>query len=381
MQGRKRIRSLGSDGLTLPEDAVIVSLSPFPPDGEWGGAIRSREINKIIKSVFPRSYTLHVHNLFVVQEELPKFLVGDHPQLDDIRMLYKNFNSSLYIEDVPDAVIFDHPWLWNEAKRLKERYPNVKIIHSSHNLEFTLKRDLLNGLEKNKIDTVVDFLEDIELEIANLCDLIICVKEDEADWFRSNGAENVIVANNGTNNIIGKVKSEKQYALVVGSGHPPNVEGSIKYLYGATEWLPSETDLIFVGTMCGGLSGKLGEERNSTRNTTIRLLGKRSDEDLKKLIDSASVILLPIPYGGGSNLKTAEALSSGRPIVSTTKAFRGFEDWLGAENIHVTDDIEDFRHMTYLYCCSKQDTLIRKGFKDLLWESTLKPIEQYFRNI
>lgn len=377
MQGRKRIRSIGSDGLGLPEDAIVVSLSPFPPNGEWGGAIRSQEISKAIKLVFPRSYTLHVHQLRVIQEELPGFLVGQHPQLDDIRMLYKNFNSHLYIDGVPDAVIFDHPWLWSEAKRLKERYPDLKIIHSSHNLEWTLKRDLLNGLETKQIDTVVDFLEDIETEIANLCDLIICVKEDEANWFRQQGAENVVVANNGTNTVPLSPKSEKPYALVVGSGHPPNVEGSIEYLFDAVNWLPNGTDLIFVGSMCGGISGKLGKETNIKRNCNIRLLGIRNNDDLRKLIESASVILLPIPYGGGSNLKTAEALSSGRPIVSTTKAFRGFEEFMDSENVYINDDVSSFREMVMWYCLSKQDSIMRKGIENLSWDKSLKPIRLY----
>jgi glycosyltransferase involved in cell wall biosynthesis len=377
MQGRKRIRSIGSDGLGLPEDATIVSLSPFPPNGEWGGAIRSKEISKAIKQVFPKSYTLHVHQLYVTQEEMPKFLVGSHPQLDDIRMLYKNFHSDLYIDGVPDAVIFDHPWLWEEAKRLKERYPDIKIIHSSHNLEWTLKRDLLNGLDSNQIDTVVDFLEDVESEIANLCDLIICVKEDEANWFRQQGADNVIVANNGTNTVPRSPKSEKPYALVVGSGHPPNVEGSLEYLFNAVNWLPNGTDLMFVGSMCGALSGNLGKERNNKRNTSIMFLGIRSDDDLIKLIESASVILLPIPYGGGSNLKTAEALSSGRPIVSTTKAFRGFEEFINSENVYVSDDLPSFREMTMMYCISKQDSIMRKGIENLSWNKSLKPIRVY----
>jgi len=377
MQGRKRIRSIGSDGFTLPEDAIVVSLSPFPPNGEWGGAIRSREISNAIKKVFPRSYTLHVHHLYVVQEDLPKFLIGDHPQLDDIRMLYKNFNTPMYIEDVPDAVIFDHPWLWNEAKRLKERYPNIKIIHSSHNLEFTLKKDLLSGLEENQIDTVIDFLEDIEAEIANLCDLIICVKEDEANWFRSNGAENVIVANNGTNTVPKSVRSEKPYALVVGSGHPPNVVGSIKYLFDAVDWLPNGTDLIFVGSISNALKGKLGKESNVKRNTKIIFLGIRSDEDLNKLVESASVILLPIPYGGGSNLKTAEALSSGRPIVSTTVAFRGFEEFMNSGDVYISDDINNFQEMTMWYCLYKQDTILRSSIHKLSWESSLAPIRDY----
>ena len=70
----KSIKAYTSSPLELPDDAVILSLSPFPPDGEWGGAIRSREINKVILDIYPRSKVLHVHQLPVHMQELPEFM-------------------------------------------------------------------------------------------------------------------------------------------------------------------------------------------------------------------------------------------------------------------------------------------------------------------
>jgi hypothetical protein len=52
---------------------------------------------------------------------------------------------------------------------------------------------------------------------------------------------------------------------------------------------------------------------------------------------------LPITIGEGSNLKTAEALESGRPIVGTSKAFRGFESALTLPHVTVADSPIDFR--------------------------------------
>lgn len=378
MVSNKRITAYNVSGLELPPDASILSLSPFPPNGEWGGAIRSNEINKLIKSIYPNSKVLHMFQMPTRLGPIPDFLDNEHPQLTDIKMLYQIFPTENYLDHIPDAIIFDHPWLWFEAKRLKELFPNTKLIHSSHNLEFTLKRELLKGLEPSHIDSIVDFLEDIEFEIANKCDLIICVKESEAEWFKSFGAENVVVANNGTNTNVSSVKSPKKYVLVVGSGHPPNVEGSIKYLYDATNWLPIDTDLIFVGSMCNGLKGRLGKERNDFGNSTIRFLGVRNNEELAKLIESASVIALPIPYGGGSNLKTAEALCSGRPIVSTEIAFRGFEEFKYSENVQITDDIRQFQKSIVWYCGGdKEETVRRKNIENLSWTNTLFPIEKY----
>jgi hypothetical protein len=64
--------------------------------------------------------------------------------------------------------------------------------------------------------------------------------------------------------------------------------------------------------------GPLGSDR-------LVLLGEVSSFKLDCLIANAAGMLLPVTYGGGSNLKTAEALLAGHPIIGTTKAFRGCE--------------------------------------------------------
>lgn len=377
----KTIRAYSDNSFSLPDNAMVVSLSPFPADGEWGGAIRSREISKAIKDVFPKSYIVNCNTLHYAWLPMPEFMNENHPQLEDIRMLFKDFGIEAFLDGVPDAIIFDHPWMWTEAKKLKKRYPEIKIIHSSHNLEFMLKRDLLEGLPDKALNQVIDFLEDTEIEIAQEADLVICVTERDAEWFRRNGAKNVVAINNGTNASLSEIKSSHNYVLVVGSGHPPNIEGSIKYLNNAVDWLPDSTDLIFVGTMCDGLRGRLGPERNEFHDTTIRFMGKVSDDDLNKLIESANVIALPIPYGGGSNLKTAEAIVSGRPVVGTSIAFRGFEDFIDSDFIRVVDMESEFRMYIADACRTKITTVYRPNSKNLTWSGTTQKLKDYLRSI
>ena len=70
--------------------------------------------------------------------------------------------------------------------------------------------------------------------------------------------------------------------MVIGSGHPPNVEGSIKYLSDATEWMPENSRLIYVGGICDGIRGNVGREIDLAKNTEVVLLGLRSDEEINK---------------------------------------------------------------------------------------------------
>ena len=367
-----------SNELELPEDACILHLSPFPSDVKWGGPIRSEQIFKVIKDLYPKSEVLHVDQLLAeLNSDTPEWAKHDHPQLSDILMLFKDFGSEDNIDNVPDAIIFDHPWLWTEAKKLKEIFPKVKLIHSSHNIEFLTKSELLKGLDQNAKIEAVKYVRSVEEEIAKECDLILCVTELDKLWFQNNGAKNVIDSNNGTLTTPQRVSSTNKYALVIGSGHPPNVEGSIKYLYDATEWMPESSRLIYVGSICDGLRGNVGREIDLAKDTEVIFLGARSDEELNKLIASANVIILPIPYGGGSNLKTAEALCSGRPIVGTTKSFRGFENFIGSRNTVIEDDLDSFKEACFNFVEEKLPTVYRYGHEKLLWKSTLEPFRKY----
>jgi glycosyltransferase involved in cell wall biosynthesis len=321
---------------------------------------------------------LHIHQLPVTfLPDIPEWTNHDNPQLLDIFMMFKDFSTEKHLDHIPDAISFDHPWLWTEAKKLKKLFPNAKLIHSSQNIEFLLKSELLKDLPQDARVSAVKYVRDLEEEIAKECDLVLCITELDKLWFQNNGAKNVIAANNGTLATPQMVASPNNYALVIGSGHPPNVEGSIKYLYDATEWMPENSRLIYIGSMCDSLRGNIGKEINPVRNTEVIFLGIRPNEDLNKLIASANVILLPIPYGGGSNLKTAEAISSGRPIVGTKKSFREFDDFINSRNTIVADDVDDFKEACFKFVEEKLPTVYRYGHEKLLWKATLEPFRKY----
>jgi glycosyltransferase involved in cell wall biosynthesis len=243
-----------------------------------------------------------------------------------------------------------------------------------------LKSDLLKELNQNDKTDAIKYLREVEEEIAKECDLILCVTELDKLWFQNNGAANVIASNNGTTTTPQRVSSTNKYALVIGSGHPPNVEGSIKYLYDAATWMPNNSMLVYLGDIGKRLRENVGKEISLINSTEVLFLGVKSNEELEKLIASASVILLPIPYGGGSNLKTAEALASGRPIVGTTKSFRSFQPFANSRNVVITDDVDEFRESCFNFVSEKLPTVYRYGHEQLLWSHTLLPFKKYLSN-
>ena len=114
----------------------------------------------------------------------------------------------------------------------------------------------------------------------------------------------------------------------------------------------------------------------------IKNLGIVSNELLAAFIEKAQVILLPITIGGGSNLKTAEAIASCKPVVATTIASRGFDIVNQLSNFVVTDNKEEFIKSVYGFLDNyniniKQINVEEKKIRETVyWENTLNDLER-----
>jgi len=75
----------------------------------------------------------------------------------------------------------------------------------------------------------------------------------------------------------------------------------------------------------------------------LQILGELSDVDLAAIKFLAHAFLLPIEQGGGSNIKTAEALFSGAYVIATPAALRGFEQLMPLPEVFVAHSPEEFQ--------------------------------------
>jgi polysaccharide biosynthesis protein PslH len=87
-----------------------------------------------------------------------------------------------------------------------------------------------------------------------------------------------------------------------------------------------ETDLE-VQVVGGGIGADLEALANATPE--LRLVGRV--DDLRPVLAEAAVVVVPLRMGGGTRLKILEALSLGKPVVSTS---------LGAEGLRLTSGKE-----------------------------------------
>jgi hypothetical protein len=105
------------------------------------------------------------------------------------------------------------------------------------------------------------------------------------------------------------------------------------------------------------------------------LLPEITDFCLDGLITNAAGIVLPLRKGGGSNLKTAEALDSLLPLVATPTAMRGYEDYAPLEGVLVAADADAFaKGMRRIFDGPEVRRVRSPALDKLLWESTLRPI-------
>jgi len=299
----------------------------------------------------------------------------------DVKPLYERFVA--VVRDFrPDIVQFEEPYLWPLVRALRGagELGRARVIHSSYNFETQYRREL--GRIAGHLDEAV--LGDVALQerqIARECDMVITVSDDDADSFKKLGAPRVIVARNGSSAIspspaavraVDGYTGGAPFALFVSSAHPPNAEGLLHFVDGIEETLPGK---LFV---CGAVYRLLAERRKKHRLLRdADMWGMVEPQVLEALLSRASVVLLPKTSGGGSNLKTSEALLARRPVVATRLAFTGFEDWQDLSGVEIEDDPMQFWQRVAHRLESTEPAWNGQADarrNELLWEACLAPM-------
>ncbi len=289
----------------------------------------------------------------------------------------------------PDVLQFEEPYLWPLVQALRERgaLKGIPVLHSSYNYETEAKHEIRASGMSVSDQTMLDVAA-LERDIAAGADAVVVVSDSDAAAFEAIGARHVVVAHNGTDPpqaapeqdeaLAGYLQGEP-YALFVSSAHPPNAQGLTDTAEEAGIVMRRGSVLV-----CGGVAGLLrsmpafAENQHIFRRT--RLLGFVSPGLLSAIYRRAAVILLPKTRGAGSNLKTAEALVSGRPIVATRRAFEGFERYLGCPGVAVEDDPATFwRRVVDLLSVDAGDEIpgpvrTQASVRTLFWNACLDPM-------
>lgn len=267
-----------------------------------------------------------------------------------------NHFRSLVEQFQPDVLQVEQPFMWPLVKRLRTEgtASSTALVYSSHNVEAPLKRRILDGagLSREKISRVGRLIEDLEEELIAVADVVIAVSQADAVHYRRSEPEsNIVIVRNGTDRPVPPTPPPAAPEIVkgghlffVGSAYPPNVEGFEKFVLSNTLYGFPRKSLV----VCGGAASAIRRSPLYTPHIAsyddrVEFFDKPEDSELVWLQDRARGTILPIATGGGSNLKTAEALSCGKWVVATPLALRSFEEFMGGAGVLVASTPEQFR--------------------------------------
>lgn len=296
---------------------------------------------------------------------LQDVLKPDHPAVQKTIALLGDF--------APDFIQFESPWLYPVVQSSLENHAtlsDVPLVYSSQNIETHLLPDA------HKPDARA-----LEKALVAASAKVFAVSAADAKVFRKWGAGDVVVAPNGANpppatlQVPTRVIAEP-YALFVGSGHGPNAEGYWNCFGTVPGFIPPSARLV----VAGGVNNLLGADTRFSRfralNTAlVHNTGVVSEAVLENLLHYAGVICLPVLSGGGTNLKTAEALLSDKPIIATPQAFRGFETHTAAPGVHIQKTPQMFRQcLREFFTTGLPGTRDPATLQDLTWSASISPI-------
>lgn len=259
----------------------------------------------------------------------------------------------------PTIIQLEQPYLWPAVQRLMaaghiERTP---VIYSGQNVEFELK-GIINDhtLLSHERQRAAETVRRIEEDLARHAVLVVAVCDRDAQVYRQLGARRCVVIRNGHDPHPPQLRVVKRWqrrlrsrwkrknAFFVSSSHLPNYLGFEEMVGPHLGYLPPDAEIFVVGQVSQHPSMRKNFGPTSVvNNGRARLLRDGlNDDDMAALLHLTDVVLLPITCGGGSNLKTVQALLSGRPILATARAFRSFEEFTSLPRVCIADSREAF---------------------------------------
>lgn len=292
----------------------------------------------------------------------------------------------------PDVLLIEQPFLWPLAQRfLRDGTvdPEARIIYSSHNIEVGMKRKIyFDAFPPETAEKYTQYVNDIETGIIRHAHGALAVSEHDASYISELANIPTRVFANGhtrpkRNDQDGEwsrfFADYKVNWVFVGSWHPPNINGLRDLLAAMPVTVDSDQFALWVlGSAGNGLLSL--EEFRKEDYPYLKVLGPVSAEDIDAAIMNSSGVVLPIWEGGGSNLKTAQALLSCKCIVGADFSFRGFESFVNEDGVFLGETPAE---VSRLICESNPADSYKRSdaVASLEWNYVTKELADYFDEI
>ena len=274
-------------------------------------------------------YIAYGYNSKNLGERIIRFLQGNSPFISnkiigDLCSVIRENQISLVFSEESD--------LGNLYKKIKDTFHNVRIICFFH--------DISADLFAKRIDDAPKWKQHYILECKNIIKQEkVTQKYVDEKWVFNQADAERFMAHYGyapdeiipmgapipkTSEEYKKIvtdKEDKKQMLFVCSSYYVNIDGFKWFYQNVIPNLKKKYHIIIVGTGAQQLKSLI-------TNEDIEILGRV--ESMAAYYESADVIIEPVFDGGGMKVKTIEALSFGKVIVSTSESLNGYWEKLPA---------------------------------------------------
>jgi hypothetical protein len=287
-----------------------------------------------------------------------------------------------------NVVILEHPFLIDIVQPVVERL-GAALVYSCANIEYRLLQELERFAPdwRRRTDRAAD-VRRREEQATRAASVVTAICSTDQKVLRDEfGVDSVLVPNGTTladrlpptAPASGRRAGHPVDFAVAGSAYWPNVEGLAKVAEPSLAFLPPVSRIHVIGSMSNEiLRFPSIDRRHSANASRLVLRGFLGMDELIATFHAARAILVPVFTGEGSNLKTADALASGRPVIMTERAARGYEDVLAAddEGVSIVSDATEFRAAMAAELRRPRQPQVGTGRRDLLgWTTRLAPLQ------
>ena len=242
---------------------------------------------------------------------------------------YDNTLTRLLEQNEFDLTIIDHAQMgW-----LRSRLITTKVIHICHNNEtalYTAREASASGARRAILRREAKRIRLVEFDLARSSTAIWTLTQDDRAYFFSLGARDVVAFS------------------VPGIRHQDGTSAPPKYdvaLLGAWSWEPNRVGLNWFFEQVFPLLpatftiqvGGAGADDLRGRFANVEVRGRVPDA--LRFLREAKCVAVPSIAGAGIQIKTLDAISSGRPVVATTFALREIDP---PHSVCVADDPQAF---------------------------------------
>lgn len=230
---------------------------------------------------------------------------------------------SKFIHDNWDSVIVDYCWLASLFKNLKGQNSKLQKLVICHDVwhQHMLKIN-------SRISELENLTRDKETSWLKLSDVVIAINQRDKEIFKEmieDPSKKIISAHMSFTEFDRASDCNLPVVAFVGSDYQANIEGVDWFL---NEVWPSVYTKVFnnkspefhiYGTVCESI--KFSDHTNCKKKGIV--------SDTRLIYNSCQIVVAPLLNGSGLTIKVVEALSYGKPVVTTKIGAMGLEELNG----------------------------------------------------